>query len=469
MKTGRNPAPDLCRRLRAHIERHTLLARGERVLVACSGGADSLALLDLLARLSEEMGWSLAACYVDHRQHPRAAAAARRVERHCRRLGVPFVLRRADPLRAAPGSNEEALRRERTRLLEEAAEELGCRRIATAHTRDDQAETVLLRILRGTGVAGLRGIPLRRGRFIRPLLWCSKDALQAYCRSRRLAFDRDPANRDPRFLRNRIRREVLPRLRRLNPAADQALVRLSRAAARDERALLQSARAVALADGEGAVRVAWKDASRLPAAVLSRVLVLSLRRLLGPGRSIPLLHFEALRRRVCRGGERAWSLSLPGGVTARREGKWLALERPGVKRQGFRLRADGPGEIQVPRGRLRFSWRRFRFGRAGPARVFFDPDQVRFPLVIRSLRPGDRLQKWGGGSREVCRILMDEKIPLHERALVPLLCQGRRILWIAGVRRSRHAGVAAAGRLALCVEYLPAGANVTGGSSGPGG
>lgn len=455
MKSCRHRAPDLCGRLRAYIEKQHLLTRGDRVLVACSGGADSLALLELLCCLAEEAGWSLAACYVDHRQHPRAAAVARRVERHCRRLGVPFELCQADPARAAPGSNEEALRRERLRVLEEAAERLGCQRIATGHTRDDQAETVLLRIVRGTGVAGLRGIPVRRGRFIRPLLWCSREALRCYCRSRRLAFDRDPANRDPRFWRNRIRQEVLPRLRRLNPAVDQALVRLSRAAARDQRALAGQAQAVPIEAGPHLARVRWKTASALAPALLLRVLVLMLRRVAGPGRSLPLRHFEALRRRICRDQGRGWSLSLPGGVTARREGKWLALERRAPsKTEGFRLRADGPGEIQLPRGRLRFSVRRFRPEQAGPDRVFFEPRLARFPLTVRSLRPGDRLEKWGGGSREVCRILMDEKIPRSERALVPLLCRGRRILWIAGVRRSSHFSLTAAGDEALCVEYL---------------
>ncbi len=468
MRTG-NADRQILDRCRRFIEAHRLLAPSDRVLVACSGGADSLALLDILGRLSQPLGITVVGCYVDHGQHPRATSAARRVERHCRRLSVPFVLCRADAARAAPGSNEDALRRERARLLEETAEDLGCRRIATGHTRDDQAETVLLRIVRGTGVAGLRGIPVRRGRFIRPLLWSSKETLERYCRSRRLAFDRDPANRDMRFVRNRIRHHVLPRLKTLNPAVAEALLRLSRAAARDQRALAALAREVPMEEGKGFARILWNEAARLPAAVLTRLWVLMLRKVKGPGASLPLGHGEVLLRHMRRAGPGCWSHSLPGGVVARRDKRWLSFELPGEKTSAFRLKVECPGEVRLPQGRMRFSLQRFRPERAGPCRVFFDPELAPFPLTVRSLRPGDRLEKWGGGSREVCRILMDAKVPRADRKLVPLLVCKKRILWIAGVRRSRHAGMAAAGRLALCVEYFPAGSDLRRGSSAPGG
>lgn len=422
--------------------------------MACSGGADSLALLDILGRLSQPLGIAIVGCYVDHGQHPRAASAARRVERHCRRLLVPFVLCRADAARAAPGSNEDELRRERARLLEETAEDLGCRRIATGHTRDDQAETVLLRIVRGTGVAGLRGIPVRRGRFIRPLLWSSKETLERYCRSRRLAFDRDPANRDMRFVRNRIRHHVLPRLKTLNPAVAEALLRLSRAAARDQRVLAALARSVPMEEGRGFARIPWNQASQLPAAVLTRAWVLMLRKVKGPGASLPLGHGEVMLRRMRREGPGCWSHSLPGGVVVRRDKRWLSFELPDGKAKAFCIRVKKTGEVRLPQGRMRFSLQRFRPERAGPCRVFFDPELAPFPLTVRSLRPGDRLEKWGGGSREVCRILMDEKIPRRDRTLVPLLCRGRRILWIAGVRRSRHYPLSTCGKMALCVEYM---------------
>ena len=222
-------------RVESFIRTRALCRPGDRVLVACSGGRDSTALLDILRALGPRLGIELGVAHVDHRQRPGSAAFAGPLRRRCRRWSLRFHALALDATRVPPGASEARMREERFAALERTAIDQGYQRVALGHTRDDQVETVLMRILRGTGTSGLSGIPPRREElYIRPLLACDGAELGAYLAVRRLRFVEDPSNRDRGFLRNRIRHDILPLLRvKANPAVDQALLRLSRAASRD--------------------------------------------------------------------------------------------------------------------------------------------------------------------------------------------------------------------------------------------
>ena len=209
------------------IAEHDLVARGDRVLVAISGGPDSTALLFGLARLAQRLGIELRAATVDHGLRPEAAAEAAAVARTCAALGIPCEVLRVEVRRRAHVSIQDAARRARAAVLTEAAARLGCQRVALGHTADDQAETVLFRIVRGTGLAGLAGIPYRRDRFIRPLLDVRRAQVLSFLRRRRIAFVEDPSNRDPRFARSRVRADWLPFLARENPRIVEALLSLA--------------------------------------------------------------------------------------------------------------------------------------------------------------------------------------------------------------------------------------------------
>ncbi|MBI3629760.1 MAG: tRNA lysidine(34) synthetase TilS, partial [Candidatus Rokubacteria bacterium] len=226
--------------VRDTIRRHAMLAGGEAVLVAVSGGADSVALLHVLAALAAELSLRLTVVHLDHGLRPDSAADAAFVESLARARGLPVVV---DRIAVPPGGSLEARAREaRYAALRRHAARLGADRVALGHTADDQAETVLMRLLEGAGPRGLAGIPPVRGRYIRPLIETRRAGIVETLTAAGLTWREDPSNRDPKFLRNRIRHELLPLLASTyNPAIVPALAR----AAALTRELLAQVSAVA--------------------------------------------------------------------------------------------------------------------------------------------------------------------------------------------------------------------------------
>src|ERR1041384_3208966 len=231
------PMPTLADRFRAHILRRRLFPRPGTAVVAVSGGADSVALLDLLSGLAGELGIKLVVAHVDHGIQPESRAVARSVRALAKRVDLPFTL--AELRLGAVG--ETAARRARYEWLRAEQQRLHATWIVTAHHRDDQAETVLLRLLHGSAPAGLVGIPARsRGGLLRPLLLFTHAELAAHVAARGLPVFEDPANADPRHLRSWVRHAVLPVLmQRLAPQSLAQLVRTGRHAARDRHAWAQ--------------------------------------------------------------------------------------------------------------------------------------------------------------------------------------------------------------------------------------
>ena len=248
------------------------LPDGIPLVLAVSGGPDSTALLHGAARLAPRRGWRLTVAHLDHALRPSSAEEARAVADASAALGLPSELRRVDVASLAAAehrSPEDAGRQARYRFLEEVATGLGREAlIATAHTADDAAETVLLRLARGAGLRGLRGIPARRGRIVRPLLGERRAALREALDAAGIPYSLDPTNEDPRHAaRNRVRAELLPALERLNPAAVEALVRFGRLAADDDDLLdaLAAAELTRRRQADGSLD--WRDP---PARALGR-------------------------------------------------------------------------------------------------------------------------------------------------------------------------------------------------------
>ncbi|MDD9936967.1 MAG: tRNA lysidine(34) synthetase TilS [Myxococcales bacterium] len=299
-------------RVRRTILERGLIEPGMRVLCACSGGPDSAALVVVLSRLASELGFELEAASVHHGLRPEAGRDVAIAREQALAVGVAF-----HPLRVevAGGESVQAAAREvRYRALADLAGEIGAARIATGHTRDDQAETVLMRILRGAGLRGLAGVQARRkDGVVRPLIDCRRVEVAAFARAScpRVADDR--SNRDPRFERVRVRRDLLPALEREDSAVVEHLAELAEEAGAAREALADLADAL-LPQDEDAETI---DLSKLVAAPVA-VLRVGLQRLLEArtGLAVGRSHVTELARALTHGGE-VW---LPGGWVGRCSG-----------------------------------------------------------------------------------------------------------------------------------------------------
>lgn len=328
--------------VKATIRSHGMLAGGEHVVVAVSGGPDSMTLLHVLTRLAADWRLVLHAVHVDHGLRPESGAEAAQVKQWCAVFGVPcrVVTVRVAERRSATGESiQEAARALRYAALEEAAATLESAsaaerarvRIAVGHTADDQAETILLRLLRGSGGMGLAGIPPVRGRVIRPLFDLRRDDVMAYCKAVSLPYLLDRSNESRAYLRNRIRHELIPHIEsEYNPQFREVLRRLGEVLRADEEVLEDTVNAVLVSPavaaefGAGRARVRAAGVAALPLGLIRRILRRLFREATGePGPSFERLEAaRALLRPGARGGAR---IELGGGALALRRGPWFEI------------------------------------------------------------------------------------------------------------------------------------------------
>jgi tRNA(Ile)-lysidine synthase len=436
-----------------------MLAGGEVVLVAVSGGADSTALLSLLLALAPEWGLRLRVLHVDHGLREDSAADAEFVRALGRRLGVPVEATRVSVVRR--GSLEEAARVARYAALEDYADRIGAQRIALGHTADDQAETVLMRLLEGAGVRGLAGIPPVRGRLIRPLIAARRAALVAWLTRAGLEWREDPTNRDLKFLRNRIRHEVLPLLAAAHDAdVVPALARVA-GRAREMVTALEQVAAVELArlatdQGPQALILPRAALAALPQPVAAEVLRQAAARL---GSRAPL------RAWAHRGLARLLASPPPrrpfrvGGLALEVSGPLVRIGRQSPEPLATRV-VPVPGTVVLPEiGRALHARIVAADGYGVPReamRAAFDADAVGGPLVVRGRRVGDRLRPFGAaGERRLKTLFIDAKVPRWERGRRPVVVAAGVIIWVAGLRRSAIAPVTADTRRVLELHLEP--------------
>ena len=475
----RDPRRALENRVLRFVRERGLLSRGERVLMAVSGGPDSTALFLILAALAPRLSLELRAAYFDHGL--RGARAARREEAFLRDLVAPLGLSpqcgsgdvRAHA-RGAKVSLEQAAREMRYRFLERAAVEEGCTVIATGHTADDQVETVLLHLLRGSGLEGLAGMA-PRGRLpvpqageapalTRPLLALRRADTATYCRAACVSPLEDSTNLSKAFLRNRVRLELLPLLRQYNPRIDFALLRLANSARHDSEAMekfAEDALATGASAGPKRVLLSRRRLAGLPEALQRHAVRLAVRRLVGDVREVHASHVEALVGALKRGT--GHHLDLPRGLSLD-----VGYEEATLYCKSSARPAPVPEEaaaLTVP-GCLR--WGRWRIeselgmpGGGGPPddsmRAWLDADAVGEPLVVRSRRRGDRFQPLGmAQEKKLQDMLVDARVPRGQRDLVPLVCSPKGIAWVGGVRIAQWARIRPATRRVLKLAVRPA-------------
>ncbi len=432
-------------RVRDYLAQTSLIPDGSRVLVGYSGGPDSTALLVTL----HELGFDVVAAHLHHGQRESADRELGLCQSFCAELDVPFAAGRADVPRMARELKigiEEAGRKARYEFFDQAAFRFQCSRIATAHTRTDHAETVLLNLVRGAGLSGLGGIPESRGNIVRPLLSITRQDTLAFCADRGLWTVDDPANTDIQFSRSRIRQQVMPHLAAINPDVEGSIHRLSRLA-REEDAFLDSAAAAALEQAEvqlnGSLAFLTRDAEvalrRQTVEGWPRVLVRRGVRLaaMALGAEPEFSQIEAIVDWIAE--RRDGSVTFNGGRIVVELTEETVHFRDLTPMPSFRHPLTFPGETYDDEG----GWVLTAVPAGRPDEIppalalecLADADSLQANLHFRSVQAGDRMVPIGmTGTKKISDLLQEAGLTLAARQRLPILCDMVGPFWIPGVR-----------------------------------
>jgi tRNA(Ile)-lysidine synthase len=437
----------LLERIRATMERHGMVRAHSRVGVAVSGGADSICLLQLLYRLARERDLSLAVLHLNHLlRGEESEADAQFVAREAEKLSLPFTRRDVD-VRAAGGNLEEEARRARLEFFNDAKRDLELERIATGHTLSDQAETVLFRLMRGAGTAGLRGIlPVTRDGLIRPLIDISRDEIEHWLREQGIAWREDASNRDIAYTRNRIRHELLPHLTaEYNPRLPETLARLADLAREDEAEWERQVAALAaehLVVRPPAILVQASAIVSLAPALARRLLRHAAEQVRGDLIGLDFEHIETIHGLAAR--EDGHGRAILPRLDVMRSFDWLRLAPPACRppERFLETAVTGPGVYGLAPGEPELDLQvmpveqvteKNRNGGQSPYNEdssTLDWDRLEGGLVLRNWRPGDAYCPAGQRSMERVKILFQRaKVPFWDRRNWPMLTWKGEIVW----------------------------------------
>jgi tRNA(Ile)-lysidine synthase len=468
---------NLSKKVKTMVQRHNLLFPRDRILVAVSGGPDSVALLHILYELREEFAIHLEVAHLEHGiRGQEAKDDARFVQELAERLRLPVHIKEVSiaHLRSQAGKgNVEALaRQERYRFFSAVMRQRNLYKVATAHTQDEQAETVLMWLLRGAGKKGLGGmaplkaINVRNGEssnvltIIRPLLGVAKGDLLDFLQEKGFEYRLDRTNEDTAYLRNWLRRDLMPRLNdRIDPGLSVRLAQVAEVL-RDEDGLLDGLAQMALETIGNMHGLSRERLLRQPKALQRRVLRLWIERVRGHLRGLNFDHGEALLRLVSAGPAQG-RLSIPGG--------WELIKEYDTLRLSKAARGQTPvcyhypfvigGEMEIPEAGVRIESQVLSSPMPNlaknPRETFFDLGALGEPLTLRNFRRGDRFQPFGmAGHKKVKELFIEKRVPRSARAVLPLLVMGSEVLWIPGYGRSEIGRIVAGAKEILRVRAV---------------
>ena len=484
------------------VQQHSLISPQEIVVVGVSGGADSVCLLHVLAKWQKELDIKLHVAHLNHQlRGVESEADAKYVSNLAGSLGIPATIDMQDVAAYRTEkkcSIEEAARELRYGFLAKVARKVGANRIATGHTKDDHVETILMHILRGTGITGLCGLapcsPMaydRQGMLdtsqrrsnllvIRPLLDITREETMTYCQESQLDPRIDSSNLSLSFYRNRLRLQLLPLLRQYNPSVEQALLRLADIAKEDKAFIEQQASE--LWDGVArqenkAIHLNRKQTANLPVALQRQLLRTAVARVAGDTRDIEANHIEAVRSLLNKPvGKRIY---LPHGLIC--YGEYDELVIAGIAQQSqltpscpfpplrgeFPLKL--PGDTLSPGWKVRASIVRDKAASPSlrdvltpseepcPSNLLadFDLHKTGTELFVRHRRPGDKFQPLGMNvPKKLQEFMVDAKIPLSWRGHVPIVCSPQQIIWVLGWRIDDRVKITEATKEILRLEFI---------------
>jgi tRNA(Ile)-lysidine synthase len=436
------------------IDKHKLLRQGDTIIVACSGGPDSLALLHILDTFRLEYNISLVVAHVDHMlRGEESAMEAAFVVDFCAKRNIICYHKAIDVpqfIKETGISGEEAARIVRYQYLRQIAKKLDGAKIATGHHRDDQAETVLMNMLRGAGSSGIRGMQPVNGDIIRPLLSVSRAEIIAYCKKEQLDPKFDSSNFELNYLRNRIRIHLLPELeKQYNSAVKDSLCRTATIVGDEHDFIQHTAKSIwiqVVKEQENGLFITAEQMKSVHIAVIREIFRQAIEKKQGSLRGISFYHVETLIEMLFNG--RVGSiLQLPGGLTIHKTYDGLYLgERPlalpkKVEYSGQELLL--PGITQISELGIQIIAELTDTPAKNQSKVaVFDLDDLSLPLFVRIRQRGDCFQPLGfKGTKKVKDYFIDEKIPRELRNSIPIICDVQGIIWIGGYRQSQRGNI----------------------------
>ena len=461
------------------IKEQNLLERGDICIVGVSGGADSICLLTVLAELQEKMGLKLYAVHVNHMiRGTEADADETYVAAYCKKLGIPCDSYHIDVPQLAKKqklTEEEAGRNARYDAFARTADKYGIidYKVAVAHNRNDVAETVLLNMVRGTGVAGMAGIPVKRDRIVRPLLSCARQEIEVYLEQKKIHYCTDSTNLENDYARNKIRNQVLPALTDVNT---QAAAHISQAASyaamydayvtKQVECFLDEHLKIRRRTGKTDAYVLEIGKLREQDELIEDLAILELiGRVSGGRKDIGQNHVKEVKKLYrSSAGSR---IMLPHGGTAYRNYGYLCFETEAGKESNATWQetvVEGTGEYILPgMGRMKIEI----FEKTVHLDLtkkeytkFADYDRIQNGIAIRKYMENDYMVITSDGlTKKINRLFSSCKIPVAERSQIPLVASGHDIIWAVGVRLSEKYKVQPDTKRVICLEYIPEGEN----------
>lgn len=449
-------------KIKRFIDNHQLIEKNDKILLAVSGGPDSMALLHIMSDLQEKLQFKIGVAHLNHQLRPEAEAEQQYLKEYCQAHNIVFYCRSVDVLahaRREKKSLEEAGRDQRYQFFRELLHQFNWDKLATAHHKDDRAETVLLHLLRGSGVKGLRSIMPVSGPLIRPLLVVSKKEILSYLDLNAVNYFIDESNYDLNYLRNRVRHELLPVLQTYNPQIVAGLNQLADIAEEENRALERENELlwVQLIISEQADEIILdnKKLQQVMPAYQRRLVQKALTRLKGDsGWGMPAIEYVLGLAKKPGSAKR---INLPQGVLVSKQYGELVFSIKQQEEKSFFYEISLPGSVSIEEtgeifsftivARENFQW--------ADGETYLDYDKLEQPLFLRSRLDGDRFAPaYMQGTKKLKDYFVDIKLPVVERNLVPVLASEQQIYALLGYRLARNAMVDSATRNILVIKSV---------------
>lgn len=457
---------NLTKKILAINQKHNLIKKNERVIVATSGGPDSIALLHILNSIKKDYRLRLHVLHINHLMRGKESIKdAEFVRKISTRLGLPFHCYEVNVPKYRKKhrlSLEEAGRICRGKIYARLSKKIKAGKIALAHTLDDHAETILMKLLRGCGTEGLEGINMKKVPFIRPLIETKKEEIIRFLKNNKIKYRTDKSNFKKNFTRNKIRLDLIPKLEKeYNPNLKKLLWQTSQITAEDNHCLNQKAAQEferISKTNKNQVFLEIKKAVKLHPAILMRIFKISIKTLQKNQTNINFTHYKALSNLL--GAKTGKKITLPGNLTAYKEYNKIILSKKNNENKKISktiLKLNGITRLEtINRSFLSKILKKMpETLKCSSNKIYVDFNKCGREIIVRSRNKGDRFYPLGmRGSKKVKNFLIDNKIPQDQRVLIPVLEARGKILWLTGLRMDERFKVDKKTRKILMIEYL---------------